>query len=303
MGEWLIIQTNFYLKTNLCSCFKTAAATAAAALSWNTMTDYLLKDYSYKSDDLLRSVQEKDWNFTAEMWNELPQAERDWIFMEFRLTPPSYYEERLKAMDFTGKKCVIDAACGYGRWTLPLAKLNHFVHGIDIHPQRLSMAGKLLENHGKSNAEMRVGNLENLPFDADFADGVFCYSVIMFTNIDNTIREFNRVLKKGGLLYLNYNNIGWYLHLLLDRAFLHGEINLIKPVVKYALNTLLNRRRDMIITSAIMTKLLTGNGFKVLAESYEGGINLNGSPNKILPVFKPLFYNCPAVVEVLAEKK
>ena len=267
------------------------------------MSDFLLKDFSFKPVDRLKYIQDKGWKFSREDWNLLSEDEKAFIFIEFYLTSPEYYVERLKAIGFNDMDTVVDAACGNGKWSLSLGRLNRKVLGFDLDRERLSSAELLLANHSVDNVSFTEGNLEVLPFDSGIADGLFCYSAIMFADMRKAIAEFQRVLKPGGRLYLNYNHYGWYAHLFIDRGLKKGNLNLMKVAVKWYLNTLAGKNQRIIVSNSYMDKLLAANGFKILAKEAEGKIELIQPTEPIIPFIKKRFYGLPAVVEIVAEKQ
>ena len=66
-------------------------------------------------------------------------------------------------------------------------------------------------NWNYSNLDV-VGNLNKLPFSSDTFDGILCTQVLEHVNEPfKVIKEFHRVLKPGGMLYLSAPQ-GWGVH-------------------------------------------------------------------------------------------
>jgi len=123
------------------------------------------------------------------------------------------YIERLRAIGFTNHGYVLDAGCGFGQWSLALAQLNHSVSACDISNLRINVIDEIVKTIDVPNLNLRTSGIDSLPYaDASF-DAVFCYSVIMMTPWKKSLSEFWRVLKPGGVLYLNANDLGWYMYL------------------------------------------------------------------------------------------
>ncbi len=103
---------------------------------------------------------------------------------------------------FTGKK-ILDAGCGTGRTAEYLA--DHFsgsVTAVDAHPMMIKKAKARLPQEN-SDVTILQADVTALPFaDASF-DTVLSESVVIFTNGAAALREFNRVLKPGGKVFLN----------------------------------------------------------------------------------------------------
>ena len=91
---------------------------------------------------------------------------------------------------------VLDAGCGSGRTLLELRRLGD-ASGIELSPQAAEIA------RSRSGLEIKVGRLEELPWDEDTFDLVTCMDVIEHTPDDRvTLRELRRVCKPGGWLFV-----------------------------------------------------------------------------------------------------
>ena len=129
----------------------------------------------------------------------------------------SKYAERLKNIGFVGQQKVLDAGFGMGQWMYCLSQLNQAVEGIEFSPVRCESVQTIFDGLGVTNAGVRQGSIEHLPYEDDCFDSVFCYGVIFITDFKRSLSEFYRVLKPGGKLYVTGNGLGWYLHLLFDQ--------------------------------------------------------------------------------------
>jgi SAM-dependent methyltransferase len=91
---------------------------------------------------------------------------------------------------------VLDAGCGSGR-TLEELEGYGEVYGIELDPD----AAELAISRGRG--DVRVGRLEELPWEADTFDLITCLDVLEHTPDDRaTLRELRRVCKPGGWLLL-----------------------------------------------------------------------------------------------------
>ena len=145
-----------------------------------------------------------------------PQSERDFAAAEFS-HGLAYYRNRLERIGFSGKR-VLDAGCGMGQYSAALAYDFERVDGIDWKTNRLDVAAKLCAAMGLDNVEFRQGSVEALPYTDGIFDAVFCYGVIMFTDMMQTINEFHRVLAPEGKLYVCLNGDGWNWKMLDERC-------------------------------------------------------------------------------------
>jgi SAM-dependent methyltransferase len=103
---------------------------------------------------------------------------------------------------------VLDAGCGSGRTLEDLAPYGE-VHGIELDPDAAAFAAS------RGYGEVKVGRLEELPWEPDTFDLITCLDVIEHTADDRlTLTELRRVCKPGGRLLVTvpaYQAL-WSLH-------------------------------------------------------------------------------------------
>ncbi|KKU90760.1 MAG: Methyltransferase type 11 [Microgenomates group bacterium GW2011_GWA1_48_10] len=92
---------------------------------------------------------------------------------------------------------ILDAGCGTGMMIKALEKYGK-VEGIDISPEAI----KLCKKRGLKNVQ--IASVMKIPFKSESFDLVTSFDVIYHQQIvpNQAIREFSRVLKKGGVLLL-----------------------------------------------------------------------------------------------------
>lgn len=122
------------------------------------------------------------------------------------------YKKRLARIGFVEKGRILDAGCGFGQWTLAMAQTSKQAIGMDINSERVSVAFQLASTNGCTNVEFRQATLEDIPYPEETFDAIFCYSVLYLTDYRKVFKEFFRILKKGGDLYICTNGPGWYLY-------------------------------------------------------------------------------------------
>ena len=74
--------------------------------------------------------------------------------------------------------------------------------GIDISNEMLEIGRKKIENRSlKNKIDLRLGDSENLPFPDNTFDAVtVAFGVRNFENLEQGMKEMNRVLKQGGMI-------------------------------------------------------------------------------------------------------
>jgi SAM-dependent methyltransferase len=239
-----------------------------------------------------------DWRCDKEIVDLLIPYERKFLDEELSRSL-SYYETRVSAIGFKEKNVVLDVACGIGQWTIALAKGNKQVVGIDISSTRLMVANHLVKNMGVNNITLRWADMNALPFEDKCFDAIFCYGALMFGNIPKTLHEFARVLRPRGRLYTNVNGYGWYIHLLLDRAYPERNIRLAMNTLGMVARLFLRKRGMIPLSRRRMQRWLRDAGFSVIHMGADG--SYAAEFHRESPIYPPKHYGFPGVIEILAE--
>jgi len=111
------------------------------------------------------------------------------------------YEAALKSVRFNQNHVVLDAGCGTGLLMERIAKLAHFIVGIDFSRQMVKLSKYKLRN--SNNVELICADVDHLPFRNLIFDQVF--AVTLLQNVPDPIRslqEINRVIKTDGSLII-----------------------------------------------------------------------------------------------------
>lgn len=99
---------------------------------------------------------------------------------------------------------LLDAGCGSGKYSVPLRMRGFDVVGIDVSFNALHM----LKDSSKAreiDIDILAANVFQLPFKTDSFDLIWCYGVlqhILSKERECAIREFRRILRKEGILFI-----------------------------------------------------------------------------------------------------
>ena len=101
-------------------------------------------------------------------------------------------------------KKILDAGCGSGIYTKLLAKKGGKVSALDLSKTMLDIAKEYCKGYG---IVFRRGSIDNIPYKSNSFDIVVAPLVIHYLkNPEKAFNEFNRVLKKKGVLIFSTHN-------------------------------------------------------------------------------------------------
>lgn len=145
------------------------------------------------------------------------QAATDYV-RKMHAEPFEAYHDRLRRL--TGGGCVaLDAGSGTATWSLPMADLFDRVIAIDKNRPRVDFARWLVARSGCARIDVSYGDVTDLDLADQSVDFVFCFGVVIsYLSLRAVLREFRRVTRPGGQIYLCINGIGWAQHLRDDRG-------------------------------------------------------------------------------------
>lgn len=104
--------------------------------------------------------------------------------------------KQLGVFDLRGKY-ILDYGCGTASYTPYLGKLFENVIGLDITPTNIQIAKEI-----DKKSKFVCGDGLNLPFKNCSFDAVFVGQVLHhFSDVNQSLKEINRVLKKDGILF------------------------------------------------------------------------------------------------------
>jgi SAM-dependent methyltransferase len=129
---------------------------------------------------------------SAERWGPLWGARpADWALSEDQQVPT--YEEALTRVGLEPGQAVLDIGCGVGAFLRLVAARGARAFGLDASPVLLDVARQRVPD-----ADLRVGDMEALPYDNDKFDLVCGFNSFFFANdIVAAVREAGRVAKPG----------------------------------------------------------------------------------------------------------
>ena len=145
-----------------------------------------------------------------------PLAERSrriWGAGDYDRISAGFREEAERFVDrrnLTPRQIVLDVACGSGNLTIPAARTQAYVTGIDIVPSLLVAAAAWAKREGVSVA-LDEGNAEALPYaDGQFDVVMSMFGVMFAARPERVVAELARVTRRGGQVALaNWTRAGF----------------------------------------------------------------------------------------------
>jgi len=121
--------------------------------------------------------------------------------------PSSLYNFLRFTNSISLEKKILDCGAGGPNPKLAFFQENGFnSYGIDISEESIEWSNEFCEQHG-IKLNIIKSDMRNIPFDSNFFSFVYSYnSIFHLTKVDSgiAIKEMYRVLKKGGLCYINF---------------------------------------------------------------------------------------------------
>jgi ubiquinone/menaquinone biosynthesis C-methylase UbiE len=133
-----------------------------------------------------------------------------------------FHRDYVARLGMSGQR-VLDAGCGVGNWSLALSQYFRQVTSLELDLDRLAFTRYVGEVSGVT-LELVYGSIEDLPFAESSFDAVFCRGVIFLTDYRQSMAELTRVLKPGGMLYISFEELAWWDHLILERGATEPEL-------------------------------------------------------------------------------
>ena len=129
---------------------------------------------------------------SAERWGPLWGARpADWALSELQQVPT--YEEALGRLGLEPGQLVLDIGCGVGAFLRLVVERGAVAYGLDASQELIELAREQVPE-----ADLRVGEMEALPYDDDSFDLVTGFNSFFFaTDMLAALREAGRVARPG----------------------------------------------------------------------------------------------------------
>jgi SAM-dependent methyltransferase len=142
------------------------------------------------------------------------EAERERIFDQ----GIEYWEMLLGLLGLNIKAIdVLEVGSGNGQWLIAFSHFAKRVCGLEPNEDAREYSAKKIKEFGlEDKIELNGAGAENIPYEDQSFDLLFCAGVFMFTNQKLALKEFNRVLKGNGILLVTVNGLGYFIMYILN---------------------------------------------------------------------------------------
>jgi SAM-dependent methyltransferase len=141
---------------------------------------------------------------------------RDWELSELQQLPT--YEEAIRRAGISAGQRVLEVGCGTGVFLRAAAEVGAEVYGLDASEALLELARARVPD-----ADLRLGDLESLPYEDDAFDVVAGFNSFFFAlDLVTALREAGRVAKPGAPVVIQV----WGRH---DRCDLEAMKAVVRP--------------------------------------------------------------------------
>ena len=115
------------------------------------------------------------------------------------LQPSLLAQEFASELVDAGKKSILEIGCASGKDSILFSLAGLEVTGVDLVPKAIKLAKKNAKRAGALKITFQTGNVESLTFPDNHFDSVFSVSVLHSTDLEKSVAEIARVLKRSGL--------------------------------------------------------------------------------------------------------
>ena len=110
-----------------------------------------------------------------------------------------------KKIKIKKKPKILDVGCGFGNNLIAFTKMKADLYGTEVTKKICNIAENLLKQNNITST-IKVGTNKDIPFQSNFFDLLLSINVLHYENSEKNIikalKEYRRVLKKGGTLVL-----------------------------------------------------------------------------------------------------
>jgi 2-polyprenyl-3-methyl-5-hydroxy-6-metoxy-1,4-benzoquinol methylase len=129
--------------------------------------------------------------------------------LDLKLPPSKNVLKIIKRLQKYQAQRVLDLGCGFGRWSMALARAGFQVKAVDISSEAIKRVQKWATQKGLS-IETEVCSAQELVFKSESLDAVFCNSVLdhmPLVETGKTICNIQSLLKPGGIAYISFDGL------------------------------------------------------------------------------------------------
>lgn len=178
---------------------------------------------------------------------------------------------------FKNKKIkILDLACGYGRHSLPLAKLGYYIVGVDYSNYFLKLARKEANKLKLKNVKFIKKDMRKIKFKEKFDLVINMFTSFGYFENENdnllVLKNVYQSLKNNGYFIMDLTSHYWWFRLLLEKGRFNNGLLEFSSTVKQSNNLEVTTKIGIDIFK--MRAILKKEWFEDKPRNYEGSFRL-----------------------------
>jgi ubiquinone/menaquinone biosynthesis C-methylase UbiE len=148
----------------------------------------------------------------VKIWKNLHKKPKryDFIVEKFFGATKIEIKTLLQYVDFKDK-VVLDIGAGTGRLTIPISTSAKKIYAIEPEKETFDYLKEKIKKAHIKNIEIKKASAEKIPYPNNFFDAIICAWILPYIDLEKSLDEIKRVLKKEGYLLVidHYGKDDW----------------------------------------------------------------------------------------------
>jgi ubiquinone/menaquinone biosynthesis C-methylase UbiE len=169
---------------------------------------------------------------------------------------------------FVPTECILEIACGYGRWTEFLKELCNNLVLVDLSKECIEACKERFSEHSNIKYYLNDGkSLDMVPDNS--VDFIFSFDSLVHVNelvMEAYLSQFSRILKKDGSAFIHHSNLRYYMDFLQSKYTFKNIKDLLKFQNHCKNNTMISKidyqNRDTSVSADRVSRIAEENNLR-----------------------------------------
>lgn len=154
---------------------------------------------------------------------EKPDTSREYEVEALYEKGIEHFEQSLANWGLVPAERALEVGFGAGQWLVALSRHCEEVYGVEPQNLGLRLTLERLQEFGCQNVHLEQAFAKKLPYEDERFDLLLCYGVLMYCRPERSFREFRRVLRPGGRIFISVDGLGYFLRQMRDGLAFHNS--------------------------------------------------------------------------------